>query len=155
MSQFDATNFMNAVFEDALDDKRIPVPAGEYIGQIVEIKPVSGQISKGERQGEDWAKLNLVMELEDEGLKALLKRNKITMTYGVMLDLTPNGGLDMGPQRNTALGAVRTACNQNTKGQPWQPAMLVGHRLRVMVKHVPSIKDPSNMIADVSGVAKP
>lgn len=151
---FNADLFLQTTFEEALDDKRIPVPAGEYIGQITELKTRSGIIGKGERQGEAWASLNIQIELADDALKTLLKREKIIVYYSPMLDLTSSGGLDMGPQRNVALGALRTATGQNTKGQPWQPAMLVGHMVRCSVKHVPSIKDPSVMNAEVSGVAR-
>lgn len=151
---FDAANFMNAVFTEVNDDKRIPCPAGEFQAQIEKVEPTTGTISKGERIGQDWAGLKITYNIEDQAVLALLGRDKVFVSDMLMLDLTPQGGLDMGPQRNVDLGRIRTATGLNTSGQPFSPTMLVGKRVKVSVKHVPGFKDPSQLVAEVGGVTK-
>lgn len=151
---FNAENFMNAVFTDAMDDRRTPCPAGEYHAQIEKVEPRTGTIANGERAGQGWAALNISYSITDPAVLALVGRDKVTVFDMLMLDITPAGGLDVGPQKNVRLGALRSAVDQNTKGQPWSPAMLVGQMVKVMVKHVPGRRDPSDMVAEVSGVVR-
>ena len=152
--QFDAQNFMNQVFEDANDDKRVICPAGEYMAQIKKVEAKSGAIGKGERIGEPWASLNIQWDVTDPAVLALTKRDSVIVFQSIMLDLTPNGGLDMSEQKNITLGQLRTAVGQNRKGQPWQPAQLTGQMAKVRVKHVPGFKNPEELQAEVSGVVR-
>lgn len=151
---FDASNFLNTVFTDANDTKITPCPAGEYAAQIEAVEPKSGSIKQGERMGQDWAGLNISYNITDPGVLALLSRDKVTVRDLVMLDLTPAGGLDMGPQRNIQLGRVREATGLNQPGQPFSPVMLIGKSVRVSVRHVPGFKNPADLVAEISGVTK-
>lgn len=151
---FDASNFMSAVFEEANDTKRVPCPAGEFQAIIEKVEPKTGTIGKGERMGQPWAGLSVTYNIQDPAVLALVNRDKVTITDTVMLDLTPQGGLDMGPQKNIALGRLREACNLNQKGQPFSPMMLAGRFVKVSVRHVPGYKDPSELQAEVSGVIR-
>ena len=85
--QFDAQNFMNQVFEDANDDKRVICPVGEYLGQIKKIEAKSGEIKNGERIGQPWASLKIQWEITDLAVLALTKRDKVTVFQSLMLDL--------------------------------------------------------------------
>lgn len=152
---FDATNFMNAVFNEANDTKLIPCPAGEFQVQITKCEPTSGTIGKGDRTGETWAALKMTLEVNDEGVKALCGRDKVFIGDMVLLDLTPSGGLDMSQGKNIRLGRVREACGLNKPGQPFSPAMLTGQMVKVSVKHVPGLRDPNELVAEVTGYAKP
>ena len=151
---FDASNFLNTVFTDANDTKITPCPAGEYAAQIESDEPKSGQIKNGERVGQDWAGLNIKYTITDPGVLALLGRDKVIVSDLVMLDLTPGGGLDMGPQRNIGLGRLREATGLNSPGQPFSPVMFIGKSVRVSVKHVPGFKNPADLVAEISGVTK-
>lgn len=151
---FDASNFLNTVFTDANDTKITPCPAGEYAAQIESVEPKSGQIKNGERVGQDWAGLNIKYTITDPGVLALLGRDKVIVSDLVMLDLTPGGGLDMGPQRNIGLGRLREATGLNQPGQPFSPVMFIGKSVRVSVKHVPGFKNPADLVAEISGVTK-
>lgn len=151
---FDANNFMSAVYEEANDTKRTPCPAGEFQASIEKVEPKTGTISKGERQGQTWAGLNVTYSIQDPAVLTLLGRDKVLVSDLVMLDLTPQGGLDMSSGKNIGLGRVREACGLNQKGQPFSPMMLTGRFVKVMIKHVPGYKDPTSMEAEVSGVVK-
>ena len=151
---FDAQNFMNAVFDEVNDTKIIPCPAGEFNAQIEKVEPKSGTISKGERTGETWAQIAVTYVIEDEAVRQLVGRDVVKVNDGVMLDLTPSGGLDMGKGRNISLGRLREACGLNNPGQPFSPMMLVGQRVKVSIKHVPGYRDPTSLQAEVSGVVK-
>lgn len=151
---FDANNFMSAVYEEANDTKRVPCPAGEFQASIDKVEPKTGTIGKGERMGQSWAALSISYSIQDPAVLALLGRDKVIVQDMVMLDLTPQGGLDMGPGKNIGLGRVREACNLNQKGQPFSPMMLTGRFVKVAVKHVPGYKDPASLEAEISGVVK-
>jgi hypothetical protein len=152
--QFDAQNFMNAVFTEVNDTKIVPCPAGEFYAQIEKVEPKSGTIGKGERVGEPWASLAVTYTIEDEAVKQLVGRDIVRVTDGVMLDLTASGGLDMGKGKNIALGRLREATGLNQPGKQFSPLMLVGQRVKVAVRHVPGYRDPSSLVAEVSGVVK-
>ena len=149
---FDANLFMSAIYEEVNDTKIVPCPAGEFHAQIVKLEPRHGTIGKGERQGDDWAGLNIAYQIEDPAVEALLERTPVEVYELLLLDLTPTGGLDMGKGKNVRLGRLREACDLNKAGQPFQPMMMVGKRLKVMVKHVPGYRDPSTLVAEVTGV---
>jgi hypothetical protein len=151
---FDANQFMSAVYTEVNDTKVALCPAGEYQAMIDKIEPRSGTISKGERTGEPWASLNVTWTVTDQAVLALLGRDKVNVFQSVMLDLTPTGGLDMGSGKNVNLGRLREAVNLNQPGQPFSPTMLQGRLAKIMVRHVPSFKDPSVFVAEVSGVVK-
>ena len=152
--QFDAQNFMNAVFTEVNDTKVVQCPAGEYQAISEKIEPRSGTIGKGERQGDAWASLNITWSVTDQAVLALLGRDKVIVYQSIMLDLTPQGGLDMGAGKNVNLGRLREALGMNQPGQPFSPSMMQGHLAKISVRHVPSFKDPSQFVAEVSGVIR-
>jgi len=151
---FDAVNFMSTVYNETNDTKRINCPAGEYMAQITKVEPRSGIIGKGERTGETWAGLALTCDIQDEGVKAFCQRDKVIVTANLMLDLTAQGGLDMGKQRNITLGQWREATGLNRPGQPFSPMMFTGQMVKIMVKHVPGFKNPEELVPEISGVVK-
>lgn len=151
---FNADLFMQGVYTEANETKITPCPAGEYAAQITKVEPKSGTIANGERTGDTWAALNVQYTIQDPAVLQLLNRDKVFVSEYLMLDLTPQGGLDMGPQRNTKLGRLREATNLNQPGQPFSPTMFMGRSCRVSVRHVPGRKDPSEIVAEVTGYAK-
>lgn len=114
------------------------VPEGEYKAQIAVdgIGLAHFKYKQGEREGQTGYRMTVKWELEDPdgALKEQLGRAP-TITQSIMLDLTPEGGLDMGKGRNVYLGQLRDAVNQNADGKPWQPSMLVGEQATILVKH--------------------
>ena len=149
MSMFSPEQFLDMQVTEANDTKIIPVPVGEYLAVVSEVKIRPWQ-SKADPSKAGVA-LDLQWELDDAEVKALLGRDKVTVKQGVMLDLTDAGGLDMGKGRNSFLGRLREACSLNTPGQPFSVTMLTGRMAKVKVEHR---VDGENLYAEVKGVAK-
>jgi len=151
MSNFNAEAFMNATFSEAHDIILAPCPAGEFVAQVASITPADGIIGKGDNIGKPWARLDVAYEIQDESVRQQLGRSKVTVRQGIMLDLTDAGGINMAKGSNIGLGRFREACGINQAG--FSLAQAVGRTVKVSVKHVPSFRDPSIIVAEVTGVA--
>jgi len=129
---FDPATFLNTTFTEANDTKVIPVPAGEYlaISEKVEIKPWSSK--DGSNSG---IKLEIVWDIQDENVKALIGRDVVKVTQQQMLDLTDTGALDLGKGKNVGLGRIREALGLNTPGEPFAFGMIQGRMAKVAVSH--------------------
>jgi hypothetical protein len=132
MSNFDPASFLFATTEEASSTQSVPVPVGEYPAIITKVDARPWNSKDGTKSG---LALDIIYELDDDALKTLLDRQKITVKQGIMLDMTDNGGLDNGKGKNVTLGRLREAVNQNTPGKPWSPSMLEGQICKVAVKH--------------------
>lgn len=148
MSQFDPNQFLDLQITEANDTKTIPVPAGEFLAVVDDVKCRTWNSKDGSKSG---LTLDVTWSIDDAGVKELLGREKVTVRQGVMLDMTEAGGLDMGKGRNVGLGRLREATNLNTPGQPFAFSMLVGRPAKVNVSHR---VDGENIYAEVKGVAK-
>ena len=133
MSMFDADSFLHAQVTESNDTKRVPVPVGEYLGVVSDVKIRPWQ-SKTDSTKAGLA-LDITWELDDANLKASLGRDKITLRQGIMLDLTEQGGLDMGKGKNIGLGRIREALDLNVAGQPFSFGMIQGRMAKVVVSH--------------------
>ena len=149
MTMFSPEQFLDMQVTESNDTKIVPVPTGEYLAVVSEVKIRPWQ-SKSDPSKAGVA-LDLQWELDDAGVKTLLGRDKVTVKQGVMLDLTDAGGMDMGKGRNIGLGRLREACGLNTPGQPFSVTMLTGRMAKVKVEHR---VDGENLYAEVKGVAK-
>lgn len=149
MSMFDPNQFLDMQTTESNDTKVVPVPVGEYLAQVTEVK-ARPWTSKADPTKSGIA-LDLQWEIEDANVKSLLGRDKVTVKQGIMLDMTESGGLDMGKGKNVGLGRVREATGLNTPGQPFAASMLTGRLAKITVKHR---VDGDAIYAEVSGVAK-
>lgn len=151
---FDKDAFMQATIKTALSTKVKPVPVGEYIAQIVEVDARGGIIGKGEKAGNPWGTMDVTWEIQDPALAAEMNRERVRVRQGLMLDLTPEGMLDLGPERNVRYGKLRDAVGMNNPDKEFNPQMLVGQTARIQVTQRPDDADPSIIYNDVSRVAK-
>jgi len=149
MSMFDPNQFLDMQTTESNDTKVVPVPVGEYLAMVSEVKARSWT-SKSDPTKSGIA-LDLQWEIEDANVKSLLGRDKVTVKQGIMLDMTESGGLDMGKGKNVGLGRVREATGLNTPGAPFAASMLTGRMAKVTVKHR---VDGDTIYAEVGGVAK-
>ena len=149
MSMFSPEQFLDMQTTDSNDTKVIPVPAGEFIAVVEEVK-ARAWTSKQDPSKAGIA-LDIQWSIDDSNVKQLLGRDKVTVKQGIMLDMTESGGLDMGKGKNTGLGRVREALGLNTPGQPFSPTMLTGRVAKVKVEHR---VDGENIYAEVKAVAK-
>lgn len=129
---FDPNTFLNTTYDEANDTKSVPCPAGEYlaIADKVEIKTWSSK--DGSSSG---LKLDVLWDIQDENVKALLGRDSVKVNQQQMLDLTETGALDLGKGKNIGLGRIREALDLNTPGQPFAFSMIQGRMAKVVVSH--------------------
>lgn len=147
---FDPNQFLDQQFVEANDTVATPVPEGEFLAVVSEVKARSWQ--KKDDPSVGGLALDIQWDIDDQNVKAALGRDKVTTKQGVMLDLTDAGGLDMGKGKNIGLGRLREAVGLNTPGQPFAFSMLVGRMAKVQVKHR---VDGDRIFAEVKAVLKP
>lgn len=152
---FNPEAFLSATITAALDTRRTPCPVGEYPAIVVDHKVKSGEISKGDRIGETWAAVEVSYEIQDPGVKALLGLPKVTSRQFIMLDLTPEGHLDLAKGKNIQLGKYREACGENDASRPFSFPMCVGKHVVVKVGHRADNNDPEIKYDEVTGVRRP
>lgn len=148
---FDAASFLNATIDQVNATEIKPAPEGEYVGQI---QPVTSESFKSgtTKDGNAWARIDLQVVVENNPtIKAATGLDKKTIRAGVMLDLTPSGGLDFSDGRNITLGRLRKAVGLNNPGQPFSFQQLGGRMVKINVKHRIDKDDPSKVYEDVKG----
>ena len=117
MSAFDLDSFMSQPAE-AGTTSIAPIPEGEYLAIIDDVKPRIVNTKNGEAMA-----LDVFCLLQDEALKKTLGRETLTVKAGFFLDM--NGSkLDMSAGKNTRLNRLREALGQNAAG--WTPSKLKG-----------------------------
>lgn len=117
MSAFDLDSFMSQP-ADAGSTSISPIPEGEYLAIIDDVKPRVVNTKLGESVA-----LDVFFIIQDEALKAKLGRETLTVKGGFFLDM--NGGkMDMGKDKNVRLNRLREAVGQNSSG--WTPSKLKG-----------------------------
>lgn len=150
---FTPEQFLDMQVTESNDTKVVPVPVGEYLAVVKEVKSRVWTSKKDPSQS--GVTLDLVWTIDDQNVKALLGREEVNVKQGIMLDLTDKGadqgGLDMGKGRNVGLGRVREATGLNIAGQPFSATMLTGRMAKIKVKHR---VDGENIYAEVEAVTK-
>ena len=145
---FDPNAFFDQVVESAGSTEVVPIPAGEYLATI-DKKEVT-QWSKKDDPTVSGLKLKVTWSLEDQPVRDLLGRDKVTVVQDIMLDLTDHGTLDMGKGRNVELNRLRAAVDLNVSGFSFN--QLDGRMARVTVKQDQDRNDPSKFYARVKAV---
>ena len=146
---FNPDQFLDMQVTESNSTVTIPVPVGEYTAVIGEVKCRPWQ--KKDDPSVTGLSLDISWDIDDESVKELLGRTKVSVKQGAMLDLTESGGLDMGKGRNVSLGRLREAVGLNTPGQPFSFSMLVGRMAKVKVEHR---VDGDRIFAEVKAVTK-
>lgn len=148
---FNASQFLQSTFNEANSTQIKPAPEGDYVGQIQPITEDSFK-SGTSQKGNNWARLDLNVVVEgNPEIKAATGLDKKTIRAGVMLDLTPSGGLDFSEGRNITLGRLRAAVGLNQPGAPFSFAALGGKLVKISVKHRADPDDASKVYEDVRG----
>jgi hypothetical protein len=143
---FDSAQFLQGSVDGAMDTKILPVPDGEYAAIIEKIDARTWTSKDGLKSG---VTLDVTWEISDEGLRQELKRQKITVRQGIMLDLDDAGKLDTSRGKNIGLGRLREALNKNVPGQPFSFNELPGCSAKIKVTQRVDGEDIYN---DVKGV---
>lgn len=132
-SVFDPQAFMNSQVQGANDTQFKPCPAGEYPAVIDSATP--RQWTSKKDPSKSGVAVDVAWSIDSGAVLSELGRDKVVVTQGVMLDLTPAGGLDIGTGKNINLGRLREAIGLNDASQPFAFNMLVGKVARVKVEH--------------------
>lgn len=130
---FDPQSFLDMSIDGALDTKKIPCPIGDFpaVAEKVEVRTWV----KKDDPSVSGLTLEVLWNIEDANVKAELNKDKVVVKQGVMLDLTAEGGLDMGKGKNLGLGRLREAIGKNEQGQPFSFSMIPGCMALVNVSH--------------------
>jgi len=151
MSVFDPNTFSSMTFIGANATESVPHPIGEHLFTITKQEITAWQ----GKQDTSKSGLKCTLALEsvdpDGSIKAVTGREKNNLRYEIMLDLTPEGGLDMGKGMNVRLGRAREACNINDPTRLFAFDMFVGHQVKGMVIHETY---KNQLMANVDSIAK-
>lgn len=125
-SVFNPDTFMNTVLEEANETSFVPVPEGEYVAVIKAVKA---------RSAKESAVLDVTWGIDDPEVAKATGFENPQVRQSVFLDVTEQGGLDMGKGKNIHLGRLREAVGQNQKGKPWQAGNLIGQVAKIKIAH--------------------
>lgn len=153
-SMFDPNTFLDMTTEESNSTVNTPVPIGEFIALIEDVK--ARPWAKKDDPSVSGMALDVIWNIDDANVKQLLERDKVVAKQGIMLDLTPEGGLDMGKGKNVALGRLREALDLNQPGRPFGFKMLVGRAGKIKITHRVEQKPGAEPViyAEVAAVAK-
>lgn len=150
----DYSHLLQQSVEAPLATQMEPVPEGEYLARIEDLDlGVAEWNDKNSGEPRSAPRLTLTWDVIDEGLKANLGREKITVRQQFLLDVTPSGQLDTGKDRNVRLGRVAEAVGLNGVG--FQLPQLKGSApALIRVRHRADRDDPEIKYPEVATVAK-
>lgn len=152
---FDPNAFLQQTTSEAGSIITVPIPVGEYVAVVekVDARPWQGK----DDPSKSGIAIDITYNIDDAKVKEVLGRPKVTITQGIMVDLTETGQLDMGVGRNVQLNRVREATGLNVKGNPFAPSMFTGKVVKVSVGHRASTRPsdpPGTVFSDVIGIAR-
>lgn len=134
MSQFDPTAFLHAQVNE-VSKKRNPLPVGEYSAILGEGKMVPWTGKKDPTKSGWKYEAPLTIEVPAEVQAEQVLPPTINQNLSIMLDISPNGGLDMAPGKNGGLRRFREALDMNKEGQPFSFASTFGRPVKVKISH--------------------
>ena len=125
-SAFDPDIFMSAQTEGAMETEYAPCPVGDYMAQITAIS-----VRPTEKNGQAYYPMDISWKVDSPDNE---EANGRLVRQTIFLDVSPNGGLAIGKNKNVALGRLRDAVGQNGP-QAWSPNNLVGAAAMIRIKH--------------------
>lgn len=135
---FDVQSYLDSTTTEALV-KRPPLPAGaDFTGTISKL--VSRQWTKKDDPTVSGIAVDVTVEIDLSAYPDVLKvvgAPKVTLTDGVMLNLTDSGSIDWSPGKNSKLRRYREALGMNVAGQPFSIRAMEGRLIKVKIKHDP------------------
>lgn len=150
-SNFNVEQFSGSAFEGEGDTRRIRLEPKEYMAQVV---GPWGEKTKL-RVEKEFLILDVVWQPDDEEQRRALNIEKLpTVRQSIFLDLTPAGGLDLGPLKNGDLNRLREVFDLNKPGMQWKFQDLIGRPAKIKVTQRINKDDPENPYTNVSAVTK-
>jgi hypothetical protein len=155
-STFDADAFMNSTIDEPMATQMASVPDGEYVAMIGDFTSEAFKtIEYTDKNGVQVSRqiLEIPFIIDDDALKAQLGREQVTHRESFWLDLTADGKLDTGPDKNVSLGKLRACLGQNGNG-PWSPSMLRNMGpMRIKIVSRADKRDPEKKYTNITKYA--
>lgn len=150
-STFSPEQFLGLESSQQGQTKFFPVPIGEY--PQAQCTKVDARRFTSDKTGETYTVLEYTWEILDEKVRAETQMEHPTVRQSVFVNLTPQGAIDWGRNKNISLGRLREAVGQNRDGRAWAPSHIVGQVARVVVSHRPDANgDPMAQVDRVAAV---
>ena len=138
LSTFDPETFLTTEIVGEMETRYTPIPDGEYSSTIDEIA-----IRVIDNDSGRSILLDVTHLIHDEELAENMGMERLTVRQGIWLDVSDNGAVELGPNKNVKLARLREAVGQNSGG-PWNFNMLKGAGpLFVTVGHKVDDGDPT------------
>lgn len=148
-STFNPDVFLDTVYEEAPPDHYTPIDEGEYPLRVKEV-----QVRSGVNQTTQipFHVADVLMVVEDDGVKAALNMPEPTARYSAFLDIV-DGMLDTGTNKNVKIGQLRTACGL-PEGKKWSLRHLEGATCYGKIKQEADRNDPERIYSRVVSVTR-
>lgn len=144
MSNFNADAFLQQTVAAKMADVRVPVPEGDHAVQVRELTFRDGT----NKDGKPWVQMTVKAAVLDPNVAAEMEVEEAFLYSRIFLDLTDDGALALGTNKNVELGKLRTAAGQNSDDE-WNLGMLQGAELGFSVEH--TMNDKGEPSANVRG----
>ena len=136
MSQFDPAMFLDTTITEP-STKRNPLTAGaDFVGIIGEVKSRTWTGRADPTKGGVVVDVPIVVDLSaypDEAKR--VGADKVTLTDGIMLDITEGGMIDNSPGKNGKLRRYREALDMNKPGDAFSFRAMQGRTIKVKISH--------------------
>lgn len=153
-SSFNLDAFAGAAFDGVKGDTRRLSSAIEESEYPAVIEGPWGEVTKI-RVEKGYPILDIQWRPNAPELQNKLGVDKLPLVrQSIFLDVTPAGGLDMGPFKNGDLNRLREAIDLNRDGQRWSFQDFIGKGAKVKVVHKPNKDDPLNPYVNVVSVTR-
>lgn len=153
-SGFNVEAFAGGSFEGEGDTRRLQLEEKDYRATV---EGPFGDEKATRIFTSDKGAVALVVQwrLDDPEQQAKLNLDRMPMKrQTVWLDLTPNGGLDMGPYKNSELNRLREVFDLNKPGVQWKFSDFIGRTAVVKLKNSKNPEDPNNPYQNITAVSK-
>lgn len=153
-SSFNPEAFASGSFEGEGDTRRFQLPPKEYMAFVV---GPFGEDKKTRIRTTDKGHVifEIVWQPDDAEVKQQFGLEKLpTVRQSIFLDITEQGGLDMGPFKNADLNKLREVFELNAAGVRWSFQDFIGKPARIKVEQRPNPQDPNNPFSNVTAVTK-
>ena len=129
MSKFDPSNLLHVgLSTNDIPTERVLTPEGEHRFVVKKVR-----IDSGDKDGKTWAKVNLLVALDDQAVLSELGVKELGTSYSFFLDLTEEGMIATGPNQNVRLGQMYQAAG--LEGDEVSLSQLEGRQFIGAVRH--------------------
>lgn len=149
-SIFNAEQFLQTSTDKVGQTTYAQVPEGDH--SPAQITKVGAHKFLSQKTNQEYTVLDLEWTITSPEALAATNMDAPKAPQSIFLDMTLEGSLDFGVNKNIGLSRLRDAVGQLREGRPWNPNMLLGATAVVHVKHRQD--DNGDARAQVDRVAK-